>query len=54
MEHKTEILCNVHSCKFHSQNRCEAEVISVCCDECMTPNTSHETACKSFVTNISE
>ncbi|WP_416326514.1 DUF1540 domain-containing protein [[Eubacterium] hominis] len=48
MQKKTEILCNVHSCVYHKDNRCEAETISVCCDNCVEPNQCHETECKSF------
>lgn len=48
MQKKTEILCNVHSCVYHKDNRCEAETISVCCDNCVEPNACHETECKSF------
>ncbi len=51
MNNKTEILCNVHSCVFHKDNRCCAKTISICCDDCILPNESHETACKSFRCN---
>lgn len=46
---KTEILCDVSSCKFQKNQRCQAKTISVCCDNCLMPNCSHETACSSFV-----
>lgn len=46
---KTKILCDVSSCKFHENHECCANTITVCCDNCIQPNTSHETACKSFV-----
>ncbi|MBS6373627.1 MAG: DUF1540 domain-containing protein [Erysipelotrichaceae bacterium] len=54
MNNKTEILCSVHSCKFHKENHCCAEKISVSCDNCILPNTSHETECKSFQCNCSK
>lgn len=47
-EMKTEILCNVNSCKFHKENRCHAKTISVGCDQVLNPSKSHETACESF------
>lgn len=46
---KTKILCDVTNCKFHADHECCAETISVCCDNCIHPSSSHETACKSFV-----
>lgn len=46
---KTKILCDVTNCKFHENHECCANTISVCCDNCIQPNSSHETACKSFV-----
>ena len=46
---KTEILCDVSSCKFQKDQRCQAKTISVCCDNCLMPNCSHETACSSVV-----
>ena len=48
MNAKTEILCNVNSCKFQKDQRCHAKTISVCCDNCVEPNCSPETACSSF------
>lgn len=51
MNTKTEILCNVHSCAFQSDNHCSANTISITCDAAIMPCTSHETACKSFKSN---
>lgn len=48
MQKKTEILCNVHSCVYQKDDRCHAETISVCCDNCIQPCECHETECKSF------
>ncbi len=49
MNAKTEILCNVNSCKFQKDQRCHAKTISVCCDNCVEPNCSHETACQALL-----
>ena len=54
MNAKTEILCNVNSCKFQKDQRCHAKTISVCCDNCVEPNCSHETACSSFACRHAE
>lgn len=48
MQKKTEILCNVHSCVYHKDDHCNAETISVSCDNCLMPNACHETECHSF------
>lgn len=48
MNNKTEIMCNVHSCTFQKDGHCEANTISVGCDDCIMPNKSCETECKSF------
>lgn len=48
MQKKTEILCNVHSCVYQKDNHCEAETITVSCDNCVEPNHCHETECNSF------
>lgn len=46
---KTEILCNVHSCVFHTDDdRCQAKTISVTCDRAIQPHCFSETACQSF------
>ena len=45
---KTKILCNVSNCEFYENQECHAQTISVCCDNCICPTCSHETACKSF------
>lgn len=49
MNKKTKILCDVTSCHFHENHECKAETITVCCDNCIKPTHTHETACKSFV-----
>lgn len=54
MQKKTEILCNVHSCVFQKNNCCNAETISVGCDDCIMPNIPHETECKSFKCNCNK
>lgn len=46
---KTNILCDVTSCQFHENHKCCANTITVCCDQCVRPCTTHETACQSFV-----
>lgn len=46
---KTNINCDVCSCRFNQNKCCCAEEISVCCDNCMTPNSPHETKCSSFI-----
>lgn len=48
MQNKTEILCSVRNCVYHKDSHCEAETISVACDNCIEPNQCHETECKSF------
>lgn len=45
---KTKILCDVASCEFHQNRECHANTITVTCDNCISPNTIHETACQSF------
>ena len=52
MQKKTEILCSVASCVYHKDNRCEAETISVPCDNCVLPHRCSETECKSFRNKI--
>lgn len=55
MNDKTEIQCSVCSCTFHKEDdHCCAKTISVACDDCITPNNPHETACKSFQCNCSK
>lgn len=54
MNNKTKILCDVTSCRFHENHECGANTISVCCDNCIKPQDSHETACKSFVCKCNE
>lgn len=51
MSNKTEILCNVHSCAFHKNQKCTAKCISVNCDSCISPSACHETKCASFKSN---
>lgn len=48
MENKTKINCSVMSCVFNTAKSCEAKEISVGCNRCATPNTTHETECVSF------
>lgn len=45
---KTEIVCNVNTCKFQKDKHCQAKKISICCDNCVLANDLHETACSSF------
>ncbi|MEG0264936.1 MAG: DUF1540 domain-containing protein [Erysipelotrichaceae bacterium] len=49
MPNKTQIQCNVCSCRFQKENHCSANEISITCDQAIMPNSTHETACKSFV-----
>lgn len=35
MQKKTEILCSVHNCVYNKDACCNAETISVCCDNCV-------------------
>ncbi|MEG0469512.1 DUF1540 domain-containing protein [Amedibacillus sp. YH-ame10] len=48
MQKKTEILCSVANCVYHKDAHCEAETISVACDNCVIPNSCCETECNSF------
>lgn len=48
MEKKTTINCSVTSCIFNAQRKCDAHEISVGCDQCSSPNCTHETECVSF------
>ncbi|WP_075876737.1 DUF1540 domain-containing protein [Merdibacter massiliensis] len=45
---KTEIFCDVTSCKFQKDQHCNAKTITVCCDNCIHAKNVHETACSSF------
>ena len=45
---KTIINCNVNSCKFYKDQKCNAHEISVSCDQVLSPNNSSQTACRSF------
>ena len=48
MENQTKINCSVMSCVFNMAKKCEAKEISVGCNRCTTPNSTHETECVSF------
>lgn len=48
MTNKTEIVCSVRNCLYHKDSHCEAETISVACNNCIMPHDCGETECTSF------
>lgn len=45
---KTRIKCNVNNCVHHKGEYCDADTISVACDNCVCASECCQTKCNSF------
>lgn len=51
MQKKTEIVCGVQNCIYNHEEHCDADTITVTCNNCVKPSNACETECKSFQSN---